>query len=89
MLSGLNRVAAAVERQSSVQLVAWLAGGIQFHRQFNTLLCRPPRRYNQREENGGQRIATVLMYLSTPEEGGETVFPQAEKKVGGWREREA
>lgn len=23
------------------------------------------------------------MYLSTPEEGGETVFPYAEKKVGG------
>lgn len=27
-------------------------------------------------------MATVLMYLSTPEEGGETVFPYAEKKVG-------
>jgi prolyl 4-hydroxylase len=32
-------------------------------------------------ENGGQRVATVLIYLSTPEEGGETVFPLAEKKV--------
>jgi hypothetical protein len=32
-------------------------------------------------ENGGQRIVTFLMYLSTPEEGGETVFPYADLKV--------
>lgn len=25
--------------------------------------------------NGGNRLATILMYLATPEEGGETVFP--------------
>jgi prolyl 4-hydroxylase len=31
---------------------------------------------------GGQRAATVLMYLATPEEGGETVFPQAQVPPG-------
>eukprot|EP00878_Enallax_costatus_P015111 GHUV01015823.1.p1 GENE.GHUV01015823.1~~GHUV01015823.1.p1 ORF type:complete len:220 (+),score=29.90 GHUV01015823.1:209-868(+) len=43
---------------------------------------------NQRKENGGQRVVTVLMYLSTPEEGGETVFPYADQKVSGpgWSE---
>lgn len=32
---------------------------------------------------GGQRFVTVLMYLSTVPEGGETVFPNAEHKVTG------
>lgn len=27
------------------------------------------------ESNGGNRLATVLMYLTTPEKGGETIFP--------------
>lgn len=39
-------------------------------------------------ERGGQRMATVLMYLTTPEEGGETVFPRADRSVTGsqWSE---
>lgn len=31
---------------------------------------------------GGQRVATVVMYLNTPEKGGATVFPEAHLEVG-------
>lgn len=43
---------------------------------------------NKDASHGGQRIATMLMYLSTPEEGGETVFPNAGNRVSGpgWSE---
>ena len=30
---------------------------------------------------GGQRIATFIIYLNTPEEGGETIFPKVELKI--------
>lgn len=32
-------------------------------------------------ENGGQRVASFLMYLNTPAAGGATIFPTAEIKV--------
>ena len=42
----------------------------------------PPRprqdKKNQDPSEGGQRVVTALMYLATPEEGGETVFPDAQ-----------
>uniref|UniRef100_A0A7R9V6P2 Fe2OG dioxygenase domain-containing protein n=1 Tax=Chlamydomonas euryale TaxID=1486919 RepID=A0A7R9V6P2_9CHLO len=36
-----------------------------------------------RQGDGGQRFATMLMYLSTPAEGGETVFPLSRPEVQG------
>ncbi|ONK59707.1 uncharacterized protein A4U43_C08F9540 [Asparagus officinalis] len=33
------------------------------------------------QQRGGHRIATVLMYLSNVEKGGETIFPNAEGKL--------
>jgi len=33
--------------------------------------------YGQSKDTGGQRVLTMLMYLSTPQEGGETTFPNA------------
>lgn len=38
---------------------------------------------NSQKSNGGQRVATMLMYLTTVEEGGETVFPNSAEKVTG------
>lgn len=32
-------------------------------------------------KRGGQRVATFIMYLNTPEKGGETIFPLAKLKV--------
>ncbi|KAG2428882.1 hypothetical protein HYH02_014205 [Chlamydomonas schloesseri] len=53
--------------------------GIQVLRYEKTQKYDPHHDYFSFEgadDNGGNRMATVLMYLATPEEGGETVFPK-------------
>jgi len=45
---------------------------------------------NGNAAHGGQRVATLLMYLTTPEEGGETIFPNgktpADHNPADWSE---
>ncbi|KAI5061007.1 hypothetical protein GOP47_0023512 [Adiantum capillus-veneris] len=71
-----------VEQGEGIQILHYEAGQKYeahydyFHDQFNT-------------QNGGQRIATLLMYLSDVEAGGETVFPSAKvnsSSIPNWNE---
>lgn len=67
-----------VENQEAMQILHYVNG--QKYEPHHDFFHDP---VNQAAARGGQRIATVLMYLTTPEEGGETVFPNAADKVFG------
>lgn len=67
--------------------------GLQILRYINGQEYKPHHdffwdKFNADPAHGGQRVITVLMYLSTPEEGGETVFPLGQPKSTGseWSE---
>ncbi|KIZ02233.1 hypothetical protein MNEG_5728 [Monoraphidium neglectum] len=77
-----ERVAAVtmipVENQEGLQMLRYRDGQkYEPHADFFR------EKYNQDDIHGGQRIITVLMYLSTPEWGGETIFPNAEFASSG------
>lgn len=92
---GQDAVVNAIEhRIASVTMIPRNHGeGMQLLRYVNGQKYEPHTDYfhdnkNKDADHGGQRLATMLMYLSTPVEGGETVFPRAETKVSGegWSE---
>eukprot|EP00238_Polyblepharides_amylifera_P000041 CAMPEP_0196570654 /NCGR_PEP_ID=MMETSP1081-20130531/795_1 /TAXON_ID=36882 /ORGANISM="Pyramimonas amylifera, Strain CCMP720" /LENGTH=257 /DNA_ID=CAMNT_0041887207 /DNA_START=121 /DNA_END=891 /DNA_ORIENTATION=- len=58
------------ENGESIQVLRYEVG--QYYRPHHDFFADE---FNKRR--GGQRVATVLIYLSTPEQGGETIFPQA------------
>ena len=79
---GEDAVVAAVERK----VAEWLlippghAEGLQVLRYARGQEYRPHFDYffhAAANDNGGNRLATALLYLSDVEEGGETIFPNA------------
>jgi len=56
------------------------AEGAQYHPHHDYFVPGSPGSHLQLER-GGQRVGTVLMYLNTPDKGGETVFPEVGFKV--------
>jgi prolyl 4-hydroxylase len=68
-----------VENGESIQVLRYLKGGEYqphfdyFHRHTEGGAAALTR--------GGQRVATVIMYLHAPEAGGETIFPRAKISI--------
>eukprot|EP00879_Flechtneria_rotunda_P002604 GHRR01002805.1.p1 GENE.GHRR01002805.1~~GHRR01002805.1.p1 ORF type:complete len:312 (+),score=60.59 GHRR01002805.1:150-1085(+) len=64
------------ENQEGLQVLKYVDGQKYepHHDYFHDVFNKDPAR-------GGQRVVTVLMYLATPEEGGETVFPDVDPSL--------
>lgn len=83
-----NRAEDEVVKRVEERVAAWTmvprdnAEGMQVLRYVNGQKYEPHHDYfshPERDQNGGNRLATVLMYLTDVEEGGETVFPHVPK----------
>lgn len=77
---GGNEVARAIEARIAkvTHIPATHGEGLQVLRYVNGQEYKPHHDFFSEgfpDTGSGQRLATVLMYLTTPEEGGETVFP--------------
>lgn len=74
-----NLVNLPVENGEALQVLRYQKGGeyLPHYDYFDVNTVGGAAAY----ERGGQRVATLIMYLHTPEEGGETIFPRVNIKV--------
>jgi prolyl 4-hydroxylase len=64
-----------VENGEAIQVLHYDVGG-EYQPHYDFFSTNTPGGISQLKR-GGQRVATVIMYLNTPKEGGETIFPKA------------
>ncbi len=68
-----------VANGEAIQVLCYQAGG-EYRPHYDFFPMNTPGGAAQLAR-GGQRVATVIMYLNTPEAGGETIFPHANVKI--------
>lgn len=66
------------ENAESLQVVKYKPGG--FYKAHHDSYCGDSNEHLEFEKNGGQRKVTMVIYLSDGFEGGETNFPELDKK---------
>jgi prolyl 4-hydroxylase len=68
-----------MENGESLQVLHYGIGG-EYQPHYDYFIASMPGG-SETLKRGGQRVATCIMYLNTPKEGGETIFPLAKVSV--------